>query len=376
MKILFVVENYYPHIGGVEVVFKNLAEGLAARGHSVFVVTHRLKGTKKYEILNGVKICRVSCLGSRYLFTFLSIPAALRFAKRADIIHTTTFNGAPPAWVAAKLLGKPSVITVHEVWIGMWNQLADMGFFARKMHDCLERIIYLLKFNMYAAVSESTKKQLLSIGIPGKKVKTVYNALDYEHFRAEKNGPEKIRKKHGLKGFVFLTYGRPGISKGIEYAVRAAAIIRKNIPQSRMMLIMSKDPAYSRQYAKIVGIIKELGLEDYILLLPPVAWKDLPNYIKTADCVVVPSLSEGFGYTAAEASALDVPVVATNTTSLPEVVGGKHLFVPPKDSGAIAEAVVKVYKGKYETAKKKMFTLKKNIDGYLEIYSGLLKPKH
>lgn len=372
MKILFVVENYFPHIGGVEVVFKNLAEGLAD-GNDVFVVTHRLKGTKKYEIINGVKVHRVSCFGSRYLFTFLSIPAALRFAKKADIVHTTTFNGAPPAWLSAKLLGKPSVITVHEVWTGMWDKLGDIGFLSRKMHDILERMIYLLKFDRYAAVSESTKKQLLAAGIPGKKVAVVYNALDYEHFTAEKNGRERIRKKHGLKGFVFMTYGRPGISKGIEYAVRAAATIKEKIPNSRMMLILSRDAAYKRQYAKIVKMISGLGLNEYVLLLPPVAWKELPNYIKAADCVVVPSLAEGFGYTAAEASALDVPVIASNTTSLPEVVSGKHLYVPPKDSEAIAEAVLKVSEGKYDTSKKKFFTLKKNIDGYLQIYKEMLR---
>jgi D-inositol-3-phosphate glycosyltransferase len=376
MKILFVVENYYPHIGGVEAVFRNLAEGLAALGNDVIIVTHRLKGTRKEEVLNGVNIHRISCLGSRYLFTFLSIPAALKYGRDADIIHTTTFNGAPPAWIAAKILGKPSVITVHEVWVGMWDKLGDMGFFARKMHDLLERMIYLLHFDEYAAVSESTKKQLLAVGIPKEKVEVVYNALDYEHFKADKDGRDTIRKKHGLKGFVFLTYGRPGISKGIEYAIKAASIVKKNMPGSRMMLILSKDPAYKKQYAKIVGQIRDLGLEEYIALLPPVAWKELPNYIKAADCVVVPSLAEGFGYTAAEASALDVPVVATNTTSLPEVVSGKHLFVQVKDAEAIAEAVVKISKGKYETTKKKTFTLKNNIEGYLRIYKGLLKQKH
>jgi D-inositol-3-phosphate glycosyltransferase len=369
MKILFVVENYYPHIGGVEVVFKNLAEGLAAEGHTIIAVTHRLKGTKKYEVLNGVRIHRVSCLGSRYLFTFLAIPAALKYGKAADVIHTTTFNGAPPAWLAAKILGKPAVITVHEVWVGMWDKLGDMGWAARKIHALLERMIYILHFDQYAAVSESTKKQLLGIGIAKEKVEVVYNALDYEHFKADKGGRENIRKKHGLQGFVFLTYGRPGMSKGIEYVVEAAAEIKKKIPCSRMMLIMSKDPAYQKQYAKITGLIMELGLEDYIALLPPVPWKELPDYITAADCVVVPSLAEGFGYTAAEASALNIPVVATNTTSLPEVVSGKHLFVPVKDAKAIAEAVVKVSNGKYETSKKRTFTLKKNIEGYLRIYT-------
>ena len=45
MNVLFVCENYYPHYGGAEVVFKNLAEGSATAGHEVSVLTHRLKNT-------------------------------------------------------------------------------------------------------------------------------------------------------------------------------------------------------------------------------------------------------------------------------------------------------------------------------------------
>src|SRR3989338_8565633 len=127
MRILFVIENYLPHIGGVEVVFRNLAEGLARQGHDVKIITHRPKGAKKHEILNGVKIRRVDCMQSRYLFTFLAIPHAIRAARQADIVHTTTFNGALPAWIASKLTGKKCAITVHEVWIGKWGEYTTMG---------------------------------------------------------------------------------------------------------------------------------------------------------------------------------------------------------------------------------------------------------
>ena len=54
MRILFVLENYIPHVGGAEIVLKNLAEGLANKGHEVNVVTHKIKGTKEFEIINTV----------------------------------------------------------------------------------------------------------------------------------------------------------------------------------------------------------------------------------------------------------------------------------------------------------------------------------
>ena len=71
MKILFICENYIPHYGGAEVVFKNLAEGYVKLGHEVTILTHQLKNTKKREIINGVKVIRVPSLNSRYLFSDL-----------------------------------------------------------------------------------------------------------------------------------------------------------------------------------------------------------------------------------------------------------------------------------------------------------------
>ena len=117
MNVLFVCENYAPHIGGAEIVFKTLAEGLVQRGNRVDIVTRRLKNTTAYEAINGVHVHRVRSLDSRYIFTFSCLPSVLMRARRADVIHTTTFNGAPPAWLASRIFRKKCIITVHEVWV-------------------------------------------------------------------------------------------------------------------------------------------------------------------------------------------------------------------------------------------------------------------
>jgi len=118
MRILFVCENYIPHYGGAEVVFKNLAEKYVEKGHQISLLTQRLKGTKKREVMNGVKVRRIFSFFSRYWFSFFSVFEAFRLAKKHDIVQTTTFNGAFPAWLAARLTGRKVVLTVHEVWIG------------------------------------------------------------------------------------------------------------------------------------------------------------------------------------------------------------------------------------------------------------------
>lgn len=376
MRLLFVLENYYPHIGGVEVVFMNLCEGLAARGHDVTVVTHRPKGTKKQESRNGVNIHRVSCIGSRYLFTFFSIPSVIQRSRKADIIHTTTFNAAPPAWLCARLSGRPVVITVHEVWAGKWGTLTGLGTFSARMHSLLERMLLALPYDMYICVSKSTASQLKSLKgeKAEKKARVIYNGVDYRHFSPERHRAAARAIRKGLEiesKFVCMAYGRPGVSKGIEYAIRAFPKILDKIRDARLMLIMSTDPAYQKRYRMMLGLIGELGIEEKVIVLKPKPWKELPGYILASDCVIVPSLAEGFGFTAAEACAMGRPVVASDTTSLPEVVSGVHVLVKPKDPGAIAEGVVRVREGKAEKSRLRKFLWDDNIRKTEALYREL-----
>ncbi len=375
MKILFVLENYFPHIGGVEVLFKNLCEGLAKRGHNVNLVTHRIKGTKRYEIINKVHIYRVDCFHNRYAFTFFSIPKVLKLAKKADIIHTTTFNGAPPAWIAARLRRIPVVITVHEVWIGRWSALTGMNRVSAGIHNLLERLIYLVRYNRYICVSESTKNSLIKIQKDVSKITVIYNGVEYEHFNPKKykEKAEKIRNSLDLKKkFVYLCYGRPGVSKGIEYAIGAVPYISKKIENSRMLLILSRDSAYRKRYEFMMDLIDKLNIKDKIILLEPRSFKELPGYLMSADCVVVPSIVEGFGYTAAEACAMGKSVVASDTTSLPEVVSGKYVLVEPRNPEAIANGVVKVYKKKVRDSGSKRFYWKSNIEKTEKLYESFI----
>ncbi len=375
MNVLFVIENYLPHIGGVEAVFRNLAEGLAKQGHTATIITHRLKGTAAEETINGVRVKRVSCFDSREIFTFAAIPAAIEAAKNADIVHTTTFNGFFPAWVAAKITGKPLVATIHEVWIGKWIEYGGKGLLSSVPYELFERLfIYALPgVDKYVAVSNSTRKQLLQIGKNEGKVITIYNGVDYRHFNLKKHSGNKVRKKYSLqKNYVVLVYGRPGPSKGIEYAIAAMKEILLQVPNSKMLLMLSRDKQYQGKYSQLLQLIKENGLSNSIISVEPVPHSELPDYIMAADCVVIPSLSEGFGYTAAEAAAMGKPIVASNTTSLPEVVSGKHILVQPKNSKEIAAAVVSVFHGKCHKTKLRKFTIEENVSNYLKVYEGLL----
>lgn len=372
MRILFVLENYMPHIGGVEIVFKNLCEGLAEKGHDVTVITHRMKGTRQDETVNGVRILRVNCFHSRYFFTFLSIPKVLRLTKSADIIHTTTFNAAFPAWLCSWIRRKKCVITVHEVWVGKWLALTEMGRLKAALHDALERAIYVLNFDVYICVSRSTEQQLLALGKPPQKIKVIYNGIDYRHWDPARHDGSSVRKELGLENkFIYLFTGRPGISKGLEFLIRAVHEIARKIPGSVLLAVVSRDPAYRKQYQRIRELIRKEGIERSVILHDPVPYTELPRFVQAADCVVVPSLAEGFGFAAAEACAMGKPVVASNTTSLPEVVSGKYVLTEPRDPESIAAGVIKVFSGEFEAKRPASFTVQENIESFLGLYKSL-----
>ena len=339
MKILFVLENYAPHIGGVEIVFKNLCEGLAKK-HEVTVVTHHIPGTKKQETHGGVKIVRVPCFDSRYVFSFAAIPIVLKLAHNVDIIHANRPNGVLPAWFARVFRNKPTVATVHEVWIGRWEQLSDFGSLRAALHDFLEWCSTALPFDKYICVSNSTKKELKKV-FPNKPAVTIHN-------------------------FVIFAGGRPGTTKGFEYLLKAWKQIKKQIPKSKLVLMLSKDSQYAHKVEEFKKKYKE------VIFVDPKPYKELPAWRQMADCVVVPSTSEGFGYVVLESVAAGTPVVASNTASIPEVIWGKHVLVRPKSPKAIVEGILKVHQGKYMSTKEKKFTWTKNISAHEKLYEELL----
>lgn len=378
LNIVFVLENYYPHVGGVEILFKNVAEGLVQKGHNVTVLTHKLTNSLDNEVINGVKIIRVKVpkVFSRYFFTFLCLPKLLGLSKSADVLHTTTYNAAPPTSFVSKIKKIPSIITIHEVIGKNWTKLLEMSWMSAKFHEIMEKAIVKLPFNSYVGVSISTVNDFEKVN-KKRKGKVVYNGIDYNFWNSSKYNKEEIKKiksslKVSEKDFVILFYGRPGPSKGFKYLLKTLPIIKKSIPSSKLIAILSKDEAYKTQYNKILNYIRKNNISDSVILLDPVKYQQLPNYLLASNCVCVPSLTEGFGFTTAESCALGIPVIASNTTSIPEVISGKFVLVKPKNSVSIANGIVDVYTKNYKQTKLKKFLWKDTINSYEKIYYDMI----
>lgn len=364
MNILFVLENYYPNVGGSEVLFQNLTEGLVKRGHYITVVTHQIPGTKEREFVGGVDIQRIKVpqFMGRYLFTFLCLPKLFKIAKSFDVIHSVTYTAAVPAWLVSKIYKIKSVITIHEVLGSRW--IDTLGWFLGNIHKILEAIIVRLSFDKKVTISEASWRDLVDELKKERNIIYIYPGIDYDFFDPAKYDGDKIRKELGLNDeFVYLFYGRDGVTKGFSHLLRATNKISRGIPNSQLVAIVAD--YNSRESYDIKDVV----------LLDPVDRKILPAYIKMADAIIVPSLSEGFGFCVAEAAAMGRPIVASNTGSIPEVISGKHLLVKPADSDAIADGVIGVSKKMYLKTPLKKFIWGKCIDEYEKVYKELLKWK-
>lgn len=376
MKILLISEYYRPHIGGVEVWLENVARVLAKLGHEAHIVTCKFPGTAEYEEQDGFKIYRIPVprWGRRYWFNFLCIPKAWKLAGRCDIVHTPCQNNIFPAWLVGNLRRKRKIVTVNELWGSMWSMIG-MSYLSAKVHQALERILIALPFDKHICVSRYTRNCLRLYGVKDEKLKVIYNGINNSLFDPEKAKGSQIREKLNLKNeFVYMCYGRPGITKGIHYLIQAVPLISEKIPRSKLMLILTDDP--KDRYNTIVKLIRESRIENDMLLLKSVPRNELPDYIAAADCVVVPSISEGFGYTTAEACTMGKPVVATDVGSLPEVVSGRYVLVEPRNPEAIAEGVRMIYENEVKNTDKKIFSWDECVREYLRIYKALLEEIH
>lgn len=356
-RILFIVDNFWPHIGGAEVIFDELTTRLVAGGYKVSVVTSNSAKTKAFEIRNGVDIYRVGT--NRYSFTFLSFFKARSLIRDFDIIQTTTFNSAVSAKLISLIYKKPIVITILEVWgMKFWLSLGHTYIF----YYLFERLIMSLNYDKIISISESTKNHILEYyNYKPSEINVIYPGVSDDFKLSDNSGP-----KNGGK-YNILFFGRPGYAKGLEILLKEfAQVDHKDIS---LNLLVSKSP--KNRYLYCLNLIQSLGMKHRVNILESVDRGKVKDVILANDAVVVPSLREGFGFSAIEACNLGIPVICSDKDSLPEVVFGKVIFFDPLNKGALKDAILDAYQGNFQSINKKKFSWDKSVMEYGRVYTSL-----
>ena len=360
MKILFILEYYYPNIGGVEVLFKNLAENLVEDGHTVLVITNKSsKALLSKENINGVIVKRLPLL-NRYLFTFLSLPWILIYGRKFDFFHTTSYNAALPSFLAAKILGKKCFITFHEVWAKLWYRLPNLNYFSRLLYYNYEKFILKLPFDKFIAVSKYTKCALITEGKRPDKVVLIYNGIDYTAY-------EKFYHKEPPI-FTFTYFGRLGVSKGIFILLEAARIFFAENKNSKLKLIVPKKPV--NDLKKVLKLINNYQLTPFVDLYHNLSSTELKNKLINSSCVIIPSYSEGFCFAAAEVVAMGIPLISSDQGALKEVVSGKFIKMDRLDSNSLLSAMIKAKQNDWTITPVNKFELIDCVNNYQSLYSN------
>jgi glycosyltransferase involved in cell wall biosynthesis len=171
------------------------------------------------------------------------------------------------------------------------------------------------------------------------------SAVDISKFRPEAYGPperQRLRQELGVPAECVLvgSVGNINRFKGYTYFVEAAAVIRKQVPAARFLIVgrqLDTDPGY---WERLQELAARLGLtEDFFY---PGFRDDIPGVLSALDVFVLPSVRESCPMAILEAMAMQVPVVATDVGAAAELVldGQTGFVVPPGSSEALAGAVL------------------------------------
>jgi glycosyltransferase involved in cell wall biosynthesis len=193
------------------------------------------------------------------------------------------------------------------------------------------------------AISNKTKEDIIRyFQVPENKIKVIYGGYD-KSFRKIKNTNklEQIRAKYHLPSSFILFVGTIEPRKNLNLLIQAYAklpyVFRKNY---KLVLAGQKGWVNESFYKEI----NKLDINNDIIFTGYLPDEDLLFIYNLADIFVYPSLYEGFGLPPLEAMACGVPVITSNSSSLPEVVGNAAILIDPYNTSELADAIERIYR--------------------------------
>jgi glycosyltransferase involved in cell wall biosynthesis len=195
--------------------------------------------------------------------------------------------------------------------------------------------------DLVLADSENTRRDVVDLlGVPTERVEVIYPGVD-RHFRPieDREALERIKELYRLSHPFLLSVGTLEPRKNLIVLLEAYALLRERHSLPHKLVIAG---GKGWLYEGIFQRVEELSLTEEVVFLGYVPEEHLPALYNLADVLAFPSIYEGFGLPPLEAMACGTPVVTSDRSSLPEVVGEAGLMVPSDDHEALAEAIHQV----------------------------------
>jgi glycosyltransferase involved in cell wall biosynthesis len=184
------------------------------------------------------------------------------------------------------------------------------------------------KASRIITVSQFSKAEITShLDYPGEEVVVIPDAVDHNHYHPQVEALDRSRWG-GSEGDRYLLYvGSETPRMNLKVLLEALAKLKNLIPGVKLLKIGEAQSYGAREV--LLNQVQDLKLEKEVIFLGYVEEESLPGFYRAADVLVYPCLYAGFGLPPLEAMACGTPVVTSNTTSLPEVVGDAGLMFHP-----------------------------------------------
>ena len=331
MKILHIYKDYWPILGGIENHVKLLAEGQAARGHTVTALVTNpggLKSTVSRE--KGVLVVRAGRIAT-VASTPLSLALPWRLLReRPDVVHLHFPYpiGESAQWLLRR--GRATVLTYHSDVV---RQASILKVYRPLMERVLRQVDAIIvgsppmRNSTYLA-EHAARVHMIPYGIPLARFQ-----------RAAVSPSDTVETLHApspqpAHAFTLLFVGRLRYYKGLDTLIRA-------LPQIPARLVVVGTGPMEAEWK---ALAEELGVAARISWLGEVSDDDLPAVYHAAGLFVLPAShkSEAFGLVQVEAMAAGLPVVCTELgtgTSYVNLDGVTGLVVPPRDPDGLAAAI-------------------------------------
>lgn len=285
--------------------------------------------------------------GPKKLWTQFALPLKLTFGPKINVFFSMAHYGPRFSKV-------PFVVTIHDL---SYLHFPEM-FKKNDLYQLTSWSKYSIKNAAHIiAVSKTTKEDIIkNYNIDPAKITVTYEGYDEDRFKPQsKSKVESIKSKYKIKGDYIIFVGTIQPRKNLERLLEAFKIlvdssqftvhrnektVNRKPPTVNLSLVIVGKKGWL--YEPIFQKVKDLGLGQKVVFTDFVPDDDLPALIGGAQVYVLPSLWEGFGIPVIEAQACGVPVVVSNISSLPEIVGESGILVDPESVESIAQGVKKV----------------------------------
>jgi glycosyltransferase involved in cell wall biosynthesis len=265
---------------------------------------------------------------------WLRAPLLERYLPAGGLYHATEH--------LLPYLRRPTVLTVHDL---IFERYPEHHTRRNRLFLKAAMPLFTRTASAIIAVSEQTKRDVTSLyGIPDEKVQVIYQGIDPLFAPSPASEVVRVRRRYSPAADeqpyrpYLLMVGTLEPRKNHAVAMYALARLKTAGFPHRLLVVGGE----GWLFAPVLALVDRLGLAADVSFAGYVPFADLPALYSGADCLLAPSLYEGFGFPVAEAMACGAPVVCSNSSSLPEVAGDAALLVPPTDDAALASALTRV----------------------------------